>query len=100
VTKQFHEMQDFITKKMRMSHVYQSVRSIELLKRGGAADVNVIARSLLLYGQSQLQYSEEITKGMVGKVLTKSRGITEKDGNIECKYDIGGSPLECGVDAY
>ena len=32
--------------------------------------------------RSQLEYYEQITKNMVGRVLTNNRGITEKDGEI------------------
>jgi len=81
LTKQFEELQDFITKKMRMSHVYQPVMLLELLMNGGSADLNAIAKSLLLNDQSQIQYYEQITKNMVGKVLTKNRGITDKEGD-------------------
>jgi ATP adenylyltransferase len=66
---------------MRMAHVYQPVMLIELLANGGSADVEDIARSLLNHDKSQLQYYEQITKNMVGKVLTKNRCITEKDKN-------------------
>lgn len=62
-----------------MSHVYQPVMLLELLANGGEADVNAIAKSLLLNDQSQIQYYEQITKNMVGKVLTKNRRITEKE---------------------
>ena len=77
----FIQLRDFINSQMRMSHVYQPVMLIELLQNGGSADVEDIARSLLLHDQSQLQYYEQITKNMVGKVLTKNRGITTKEGN-------------------
>jgi diadenosine tetraphosphate (Ap4A) HIT family hydrolase/5-methylcytosine-specific restriction endonuclease McrA len=85
LTKQFDELEKFITKKMRMSHVYQPVMLLELLTNGGSADVNAIAKSLLLNDQSQIQYYEQITKNMVGTVLTKKRGITEKEGD---KYSL------------
>ena len=55
----------------------------ELLKRRGKASVTIIAKALLSRDQSQIEYYEAITKNMVGKVLTKNRGITERDGD-EC----------------
>jgi ATP adenylyltransferase len=64
---------------MRMSHIYQPVMLREILRRNGAATVNEIARALLAEDRSQVEYYEQITKNMVGRVLTKSRGITEKD---------------------
>ena len=66
---------------MRMSHIYQPVMLIELLQQGGSASVNQIARSLLGRDQSQIEYYEDITKTMVGRVLTKNRGLTEKKGD-------------------
>ena len=64
-----------------MAHIYQPVMLIELLQREGSASVNQIARSLLARDQSQIEYYEDITKKMVGRVLTKNRGLTEKKGN-------------------
>lgn len=66
---------------MRMSHIYQPVMLIQLLSNKGEATVNQIAKSILSKDESQIEYYEHITKNMVGKVLTKNRGITEKDKN-------------------
>lgn len=75
------ELHDFIANTMRMSHVYQPVMLMELLRGGGKASTTDIASSLLLHDQSQLQYYEQITKRMVGRVLTSNRGITERVGD-------------------
>ena len=83
----FEELQDFIRNKMRMSHIYQPVMLIELLRNNGSATVNQIARSLLDRDISQVEYYEHITKSMVGRVLTKNRGITEKQGDL---YSVNG----------
>ena len=64
-----------------MSHIYQPVMLIEILKKNGSASTNDIAKALLSYDISQVEYYEHITKNMVGKVLTKSRGVTSKDKN-------------------
>jgi ATP adenylyltransferase len=77
----FQRLVKFLTSEMRMSHIYQPVMLIELLKKGGSASVTDIAQSLLSRDQSQVEYYEHITKNMVGKVLTKSRGITAKNAN-------------------
>lgn len=79
LTARFEELQDFIAVRMRMSHIYQPVMLMEILRNGGAADVKMIAKSLLLHDESQIQYYEHITNNMVGKVLTKNRGITQKN---------------------
>ena len=65
---------------MRMSHVYQPVMIRNLLKNKGTADSSKIAKDLLAYDVSQVEYYQLITKNMVGKVLTNNRGITDKDG--------------------
>jgi len=83
----FEVISDFISKKMRMSHIYQPVMLIELLRGNGIATVNQIAHSLLSYDASQVEYYEHITKNMVGKVLTKNRGITSREGN---EYTLNG----------
>jgi hypothetical protein len=37
MTKRFNELYDFISEKVRMSHIYQPVMLMELLRRGGKA---------------------------------------------------------------
>jgi len=72
---------------MRMSHVYQPVMIRNLLKNKGVADSTKIAKDLLAYDVSQVEYYQLITKNMVGKVLTNNRGITDKDGD---SYNLNG----------
>jgi diadenosine tetraphosphate (Ap4A) HIT family hydrolase/5-methylcytosine-specific restriction endonuclease McrA len=62
-----------------MSHIYQPVMLLELPTSKGAASVNQIAKALLSHDASQIEYYEQITKNMVGKVLTKNRQITERE---------------------
>ncbi len=66
---------------MRMSHIYQPVMLIELLKHNGQASVEQIAQAILNRDPTQIDYYSEIVKNMVGRVLTKNRGITDKEGN-------------------
>jgi ATP adenylyltransferase len=80
--KTYEQLAHFITHEMRMSHIYQPVMLRELLKRNGAATVTDIARALLAEDRSQVEYYEQITKNMVGRVLTANRRMTEKDGAI------------------
>ena len=72
---------------MRMSHVYQPVMIRNLLKNKGIADSAKIAKDLLAYDVSQVEYYQHITKNMVGKVLTNNRGITDKNGD---SYKLNG----------
>jgi ATP adenylyltransferase len=80
VASSFKHLRDFIQKQMRMSHIYQPVTIRELLKRGGEASVRNIAGAFLARDESQLEYYEQITKDMPGKVLGK-HGIVQRDGN-------------------
>ncbi|MDA0754398.1 MAG: HIT domain-containing protein [Candidatus Marinimicrobia bacterium] len=83
----FKKLKQFLTKDMRMSHVYQPVMIRNLLKNKGKADSAKIAKDLLAYDVSQVEYYQLITKNMVGKVLTNNRGITYKDGDV---YQLNG----------
>ena len=85
MTKSFDKLSDFILNQMRISHIYQPVMLIEILKKNGSASTNEIAKALLSYDTSQVEYYEHITNNMVGKVLTKNRGVTSKDKN---KYHL------------
>ena len=71
-------LENFIRDEMRMSHIYQPVMLMKLLKSSGKAKIREIAKSLLSHDQSQIEYYEQITKNMVGRVLTKNRGLTER----------------------
>jgi hypothetical protein len=74
----FTRLRDFITEKMRMSHVYQPVMLETLLRSGGAARIRDIAAAILAHDESQLDYYEEIVKKMPGKVLS-SHGIVRRE---------------------
>ena len=63
-----------------MSQVYQPVMLIELLKNSGTASVEKIAQAILNKYPTQIECFTEIVKNMVGKILTKNRNITEKNG--------------------
>jgi diadenosine tetraphosphate (Ap4A) HIT family hydrolase len=73
---------------MRMSQVYQPVMLIELLRRDGTASAAEIAQSILDRDPTQIEYFTEIVKNMVGPVLTKRRGITERNGE---EYTLNGA---------
>ena len=84
----YQKLRDFIQHQMRMSHIYQPVMLRELLKRRGKANTTTIAKALLSRDQSQIEYYEAITKNMVGKVLTKNRGITSTYCDRFCQRNI------------
>jgi ATP adenylyltransferase len=79
VASSFEHLRDFIRKRMRMSHIYQPVMIKELLQSGGKASIRSIAAAFLSRDESQLEYYEQITKDMPGKVLGK-HGVVERDG--------------------
>lgn len=83
------DLMHFISKKMRMSHIYQPVMIKALLENGGEATTEEIATSLLSYDQSQVEYYTLRTKNMVGKVLAKN-GVVEpiKDGRQIIGYRL------------
>jgi ATP adenylyltransferase len=76
---------------MRMAHIYQPVMIKELLQSGGKASIRNIAAAFLSRDESQLEYYEQITKDMPGKVLGK-HGVVERDGN-EYRLTIDPSSL-------
>jgi ATP adenylyltransferase len=80
MTSSFKRLRDFIQKQMRMSHIYQPVMLRELIQGGGKASIRKIAGAFLASDESQLEYYEQITKNMPGKVLSK-HGIVIRDGD-------------------
>ena len=83
----YKKLKDFLERDMRMAHIYQPVMIKTLLKHSGSAEISRIAQDLLSYDTSQKEYYELVTKNMVGKVLTKNRKITSKEGS---KYYLDG----------
>lgn len=85
--KKFEQLKQFILNDMRTSHIYQPVMLIELLKNNGSRTTTEIAKAFVNRDPTQVEYYSNIVKNMVGKVLTKNRGITYKDGEI---YHLSG----------
>lgn len=81
MSRLYHRLQQFISSEMPMAHLYQPVMLAELLKSNGKATVRQIARAILEKDPTQVEYYENITKNMVGQVLTKRRHITSKTGD-------------------
>lgn len=76
VNPSFERLARYIKTDMRMSHVYQPVMLEVLLRNGGAASTEDIAKALLSHDRSQIEYYELRTKMMVGKVLSQN-GVVE-----------------------
>ena len=78
----FDALETYIREQMRMSHVYQPVMLRVLLENGGSASSEQVAKALLSYDRSQVEYYEIRTKNMVGKVLTNNGVVVPvKDGS-------------------
>jgi ATP adenylyltransferase len=92
----YEQLVDFLQSRMRMSHVYQPVMLMALLRRGGRCSTGEIARSILAHDQSQIEYYEDVTKNMVGRVL-RSHGIVQKEGDgysLVGYEDLNGEQVE------
>lgn len=74
----FVELRAFIEKRMRMAHIYQPVMLMTLLRGRGACTDEKIAKSILLFDESQIDYYNNITNNMVGRVLRR-HGVVEKE---------------------
>lgn len=83
----FEKLKQFIKQDMRTSHIYQPVMLIELLQNNGKRTVTEIAKSFVNRDPTQVEYYSNVVKNMVGKVLTKNRGITYRDGET---YHLSG----------
>ncbi len=85
----YKQLEDFISNKISMSHIYQPLMLIELLKNmEGKASVKEIAQSILNKDPTQIEYFSQVVKNMVGRVLTKNHAIATKDKDI---YSLIGS---------
>ena len=78
-------LKDFIEKKMSMSHIYQPVMIKTLLENGGITDKKTIAKNILSYDFSQIEYYEGITNNMVGRVLRKNEVVLKDKNNYKLK---------------
>jgi ATP adenylyltransferase len=85
----YSRLHKFITTEMTMSHIYQPLMLIELLKNmDGKATVKDIAQAILNKDPTQIEYFSQVVKNMVGRVLTKNHEIATKDKDV---YSLIGS---------
>jgi diadenosine tetraphosphate (Ap4A) HIT family hydrolase len=85
----FKQLKRFINEEMSMSHIYQPLMLIELLKEmDGKATVKDIAQAILNKDPTQIEYFSQVVKNMVGRVLTKNHEIATKDKDV---YSLIGS---------
>jgi ATP adenylyltransferase len=72
----YEDLLNFITSRMRMSHIYQPVMLKVLLENNGSAPRKAIAQAFLNEDQSQIEYYENIVRDMPARILSK-HGIVE-----------------------
>lgn len=72
----YENLINFVRNRMRMSHIYQPVMLMTLLKKNGGCHEHQIAKSLLSHDESQIEYYTEITNNMVGRVLRNHEIVT------------------------
>lgn len=84
----YKDLADFIDRRMRMSHVYQPVMLIEMMRAGGVLKDEEIAKKLLARDQSQIDYYRKITNQMPGDRL-KHHGVVSKDNQTK-EYSLIG----------
>lgn len=75
----FEQLEEYITLKMRMSHIYQPVMLLSLLQHRGVCHQKDIATSILSNDISQIEYYSKITNDVVGKILRKHK-VVERHG--------------------
>ena len=80
MTSHFDNIANFLSKKMRMSHIYQPAMIVALLKNQGVATVSRVAKEFLRRDTAHREYYEQITKRYPQQTLTK-HGLIERIGN-------------------
>ena len=94
----FDQLIDFLTNKMKMSHIYQPLLVRSLVDAGGSATLRQLATYFLSQDESQLLYYEKRIKEMPIKVLAK-HGIVDKVAaadNSVIGFNVG---MNCGESA-
>lgn len=69
-------LRDYIGQRMRMSHIDQPLMLMELLGRRSPAPAQKVARRILGEDVTQIDYTTERVKRMVGRVHLSGNGIT------------------------
>lgn len=74
----FLQLEEYLSQRMRMSHVYQPVMIMRLLSNQGKAKADEIAIDLVQNDLSQLEYYTERVNQMVGKVLRNNQIVSKE----------------------
>ncbi len=79
----YHVLAEYLSKRMRMSHVYQPVMIMKLLSNQGKAKADEIALDLVQNDLSQVEYYTERVNQMVGKVLRNNQIVAKEGGEYQ-----------------
>lgn len=77
----YEQLVEFLSSKMKMSHIYQPLLIRSLVDAGGSATLRQLAQFFLSQDESQLLYYEKRIKEMPLKVLTK-HGVASSEGEL------------------
>ena len=75
---EYGQLKCFLLEKMRMSHIYQPVMIKHLLRNNGVASDTDIAKEISLQDPTQIEYYQNITNQMVGKILKNHKIVDKK----------------------
>jgi ATP adenylyltransferase len=84
----YERLRLFLTKEMCQAPIYQPVMIKELLEMGGSSKTEDIAQAILSHDPPEIEYYSQVVKNMVGRVLTKNRGITTREGDITRRVPV------------
>lgn len=74
----YAQLKEFLVERMKMSHVYQPVMIKFLLRNKGIATDVDIAKEISLHDPTQIEYYQNITNNMVGRVLRGHSIVTKE----------------------
>lgn len=74
----YTQLKGFLAEKMRMSHIYQPAMIKYLLRHKGVASDVEIAKEISLQDPTQIEYYQNITNNMVGKVLRNHKIVNKE----------------------
>lgn len=77
----FDALIEYLTKRMRMSHIYQPLMIRSLVESDGIATIRQLAHAFIIQDESQLKYYEDRIKNMPLKVLKKN-GVVDREGEL------------------
>ncbi len=79
----FKELKNYLSKKMKLNHLYQPLLIRELIDTGNTSTIRQLAIAFLKNDESQISYYEKRLKDMPIKVLSKHGVINLKDNMIK-----------------